>query len=248
MASAARGSLLLLSATEFEVEPLTGAFRSADSAGPPLPDGWRARVGHLAGVRCVAVATGVGKVNAAALTALAVSAYAPAALLLVGIGGAFVQAGLAVGRAALAESDTHLDTGVGQGAAWAGMRSMGFALLPATEARPEEAYNRIEQAPATRALATRLGLPAVAFGTSEAVTADAATAHLLGSRHGVAIESMEGAAVAQVAAALGVAAYQVRGVSNSVGDRDKANWRVADAVASSCSAALRLAPLLPEVS
>lgn len=242
------GPLLLLSATEFEVEPLTHAFQPEDASPPSLPVGWRACWGDLAGVRCVAVATGVGKANAAALTALAVKAFRPAALLLVGIGGAFVEAGLATGQAALAESDTHLDTGVGQGAAWTDMRSIGFALLPATPARGNAVYNRIEQAPATRALAAELGIPVVGFGTSESVTADAATAQLLSSRHGVAIESMEGAAVAQVAAALGVAAYQVRGVSNSVGDRNKANWRVADAVTASCAAAVRLAPLLPEVS
>jgi futalosine hydrolase len=243
-----RGPLLLLSATEFEVEPLTSGFQPVDTATPPLPHGWRARSGRLADVPTVAVATGVGKVNAAAITALAVNAFGPAAVLLVGIGGAFAAAGLTTGQAALAESDTHLDTGVGHGASWTDMRSIGFALLPANPARGEATYNHIEQAPATRALATELGLPALAFGTSESVTADSVTAQLLSSRHGVAIESMEGAAVAQVAAALGVAAYQVRGVSNAVGDRDKATWRVADAVTASCAAALRLTPLLPEVS
>jgi futalosine hydrolase len=58
---------------------------------------------------------------------------------------------------------------------------------------------------------------------------------------------MEGAAVAQVAAALHVPLYQVRGVSNLVGDRDKSNWRVADAVTASCAAARGAARLLPEV-
>ena len=240
--------VLLLSATEFEVAPLTGAFVAVAGAPLALPDGWRAREGTLNGVACVAVATGVGKVNAAALTALSVAAFRPGALLLVGIGGAYPGSGLELGQAVWALSDTHLDTGVGQGAEWGGMESLGFPLLPSTQARPQATFNRIQLAPGTRALAQELGHAALDFGTAEAVTADPRAAQLLRSRHGVAVESMEGAAVAQVAAALGVPLYQVRGVSNAVGERDKAHWRVPAAVAASCQAALRALPHLPEVS
>ncbi|MFA5552354.1 MAG: futalosine hydrolase [Trueperaceae bacterium] len=238
--------LLLLSATEFEVEPLTAAFEVVASA-PELPPGWRARRGYLEGKGCVALATGVGKVNAAALTALALTAFRPRAVLLVGIGGAYPGHDLQPGQAVFALSDTHVDTGVGHGASWQGVESIGFPLLPPTARRAAPTYNRIELASGALAVARRLALPAAHFGTAEAVTADAATARLLTARHGVAVESMEGAAVAQVAAALHVPLYQVRGVSNLVGDRDKSNWRVADAVTASCAAARGAARLLPEV-
>lgn len=238
--------LLLLSATEFEVEPLAGDFTTAAEVTAALPSGWRARRGTLESVPTVAVATGVGKVNAAALTALAVTALKPRALLLVGIGGAYSGAGLALGEAVLAESETHVDTGVGHGATWLGLKSIGFPLLPAVGSRSAALYNQLPLAPGTTALAAQLGVKAVPFGTSEAVTADAATASLLRSLHGVAVESMEGAAVAQVAAALQVPLYQVRGVSNLVGDRDKTNWRINDAVAASCRTARAAIPLLTE--
>lgn len=240
--------VLLLSATEFEVEPLAGSFGQPETDRSGLPDGWRAREGTVEGVACVAVATGVGKVNAAALTALAVAAHRPAALLLVGIGGAYPGAELELGQAVLGLSETHLDTGVGHGAGWSDMESLGFPLLPPTRTRPAATFNRIPLAPGSVRLAEELGLKALDFGTAESVTADAATAQLLRSRHGVAIESMEGAAVAQVATALSVPLYQVRGVSNAVGQRDKARWRVAEAVAASCDAARRLLPHLPEVA
>lgn len=240
------GPVLLLSATEFEVAPLTEGFRPALGARPRLPEGWRALTGAVGSVDCVAVATGVGKVNAAALTALAISAYRPAAALLVGIGGAYPGSPLALGGAAMALSDTHVDTGAGHGRNWTDMRSLGFPLLPATEARPTEVFNRIELAPGAREVAERAGVPALPFGTSEAVTADRGTAALLHSLHGVSVESMEGAAVAQVAAALGVRLYQVRGISNVVGDRDRANWRVPEAVRAACSAARSVVPLLLE--
>ena len=241
-----RAPLLLLSATEFETAPLTTGFKPASDHGSPLPAGWRAQVGELAGVACLAVATGVGKVNAALLTGLAVTAYRPGAVLLVGIGGAYPNAGLAIGQAALALSDTHLDSGVGHGAGWSGLESIGFPLLPAAAHRAEPVYNTVNLAARTNELAQRLRVPAVRFGTAEAVTADDVTARLLHSRHGVAIESMEGAAVAQVAAALNVPLYQVRGVSNLVGDRNKSNWRVQEAVQAACATARGLAPLLME--
>ncbi len=47
------------------------------------------------------------------------------------------------------------------------------------------------------------------------------------------------AAVAQVAAAYGVALIELRGVSNVVAQRDKSRWRVQAAVDSSCAAAKR---------
>lgn len=238
--------LLLLSATEFEVEPLTAGFTPLTHDQLPLPGGFHARHGQLGAATCVAVATGVGKVNAAAITALAVTALRPQAVLLVGIGGAYPGSGPAVGEPVMALSDTHLDTGVGHGAGWSGVQSIGFPLLPPTADRPTPVHNQIELPGDVARLAERIGVRAAHFGTSEAVTADPDAARLLHALHGVAVESMEGAAVAQVTTALGVPLYQLRGISNLVGDRDKANWRVAQAVSASCDAALRAAPLLLE--
>lgn len=235
--------VLLLSATELETAPLTEQFTPGALA-HPLPEGWRALRGELEGAPCTAVATGVGKVNSAAIAALAISAARPDVVVLVGIGGAFPQSGLVPGQAVMATTDTHMDTGAGHGAGWSGMESMGFPLLPAVPGRPQATYNRIELAPATPELAQAIGVPAVPFGTADAVTADEATARLLAQLHRVSVESMEGAAVAQVGLALGVPVLQVRGVSNMVGDRNKANWRIKEAVASACAAARRLVPLL----
>ncbi|NLG09445.1 MAG: futalosine hydrolase [Deinococcales bacterium] len=243
--AAATGALLLLSATELEVEPLAaGLSPTADNAG--LPEAWRVRHGQVAGVPCVHLATGVGKANAAAATALALRALRPGAALLVGVGGAFAGAGLEPGDVALAASETHLDSGVGHGEAWQGLEELGFPTLPAGGARSAPLYNRLPLGDHVARLATALQLPALPFGTAEAVTADAATAARLAERHGVAVESMEGAAVAQVALAFGVPLVELRGVSNLVGERDKRRWRLTEAVARSCAAARRAAELLLE--
>ena len=46
------------------------------------------------------------------------------------------------------------------------------------------------------------------------------------------VESMEGAACFAVCRVFDVPAYEVRGISNLVGDRDKSSWRVSEALAS----------------
>jgi futalosine hydrolase len=44
-----------------------------------------------------------------------------------------------------------------------------------------------------------------------------------------AVESMEGAAIAQVAAAYGIPVGEIRGISNMTGNRDFAAWKIKEA-------------------
>lgn len=233
----------LLSATELEVTPLLAGLPPAE----PLGAGgvWRVRHGVVNDAPLATVVSGVGKVNAAAATLLVMELLQPTAILLVGIGGAYPGTELELGDVALAGSETHLDSGVGHGAAWQGMEELGFPLL--TGQTPT--YNTFDlNSPSLYRVATVLGLAPLPFGTAEAITADAASARLLRERHGVAVESMEGAAVAQVAAAYGVPVIEIRGVSNVVGERDKSRWRLQGAVEASCAAAQRALVGLHETS
>ena len=70
------------------------------------------------------------------------------------------------------------------------------------------------------------------------MTGSKALADTLSHRFGVAVESMEGAAAAQVCTALGVRFAELRGVSNLVGERDKAKWDLRGAVTSANEAIL----------
>ena len=58
------------------------------------------------------------------------------------------------------------------------------------------------------------------------------------ARTGGAVENMEGAAVAHVAAIHGVPAGELRGISNMVTDRDTKSWRVKDAAVAAQEALL----------
>ena len=86
----------------------------------------------------------------------------------------------------------HLDTGVQLENDWQGMETLGFPLV-------EGHYNTFPtDFELTQTLAKLTGATPRAFGTSETVTGYPALAARLYKRFGVAVESMEGAAAAQV--------------------------------------------------
>lgn len=67
--------------------------------------------------------------------------------------------------------------------------------------------------------------------TVSTVTGTAGRAAELAARHpGAAAEAMEGFGVAEAAAAYGVPVVEIRAVSNAVGPRDRAAWRIGEAL------------------
>ncbi len=73
--------------------------------------------------------------------------------------------------------------------------------------------------------------------TASQVTGVTAEAKELAERWEALAESMEGAAAAHICALYGVPFLEVRGISNLVGDRDRAHWQVRRAVAAATWAA-----------
>jgi futalosine hydrolase len=77
--------------------------------------------------------------------------------------------------------------------------------------------------------------------TLSTVTGSAATAERLAGRHPQAVaEAMEGYGVATAAAAAGVPFAELRTVSNLIGPRDRAAWRLSEALAALTGAAAAL--------
>jgi len=223
--------LLVCCATRMEMEPLLKGLE--DAAPVPLPYG-AGVAGTLAGRPVHACWFGLGKANTAAGLALAIRELNPAAVIQVGIGGSFAGAGPAVGAVAIATEELHLDLGVRGDDYFEDLQAMGFPLLP--DDAGGTIYNRL---PVSAPLAQRLaragetgGVPVqlVPFGTAETVTGSETQARHTGRRAGVAVESMEGAAAAQVCLALGVPFAELRGISNLVGVRDKGQWRIGEAL------------------
>lgn len=188
--------------------PGTPALQAARS-GPLLVVA--ATAGELAGVSggdpsVVALACGVGPVDAAAATARALAELRPAAVLHVGIAGARRAAGLPLRALAAGTESLYEDAAGGQ---WVAHRLEPDAALLA-------------------ALRSALpGAAALPIGTS---------ARVGGGGAGAQIEAMEGFAVLRACALAGVPAVELRAVSNEVEEPDRARWDFAGALAALAAA------------
>ncbi len=225
--------LLLITATEDEAAMLRDTVDSLTPQDFLLGDLYLAKWGKL---DFYLAHLGVAKVNTAAGLALAIEQIRPQTVLQFGIGGAYVGSFLSIGMLAAAEQEVHIDTGVATDQGWQGMAALGFPLLG------DDHYNLF---PTDKALLDTLvgtlGATPGVFGTSETVTGSFDLASEVQARFDLSVESMEGAAAAQVCAAYGVAFGELRGISNIVGERDKVRgWNIPVAVRAVNQGVLRL--------
>lgn len=188
-------------------------------------DRLRARLGGdrgaIAGKSVAVLETGVGPVNAAHALARAIDEAG--AVVSLGIGGAFPGAGLAVGGVACAATEEYADLGAESPEGFLDMEALGFPVAAGHYNRlPLSLFPCADRRP---------------FVTNTTCTGTDATARALAARTGGAVESMEGAAIVHVALLHGKPVGEVRGISNLVGDRDRASWRL-DAAARAAQEAL----------
>lgn len=186
----------------------------------------------------VVIAAGVGPALAAASTATALTTAAlsgaPYDLVVsAGIAGGF-QPYAPVGSLVVADEITAADLGAETADGFVPVTEIGFGTVTH---RPPEAL--------VREVVTATGARAGAVLTVSTVTGTAARATALRDRHPTALaEAMEGFGVAEAAAAHGVPVLELRAVSNPVGPRDRAAWRIGDALAALTAGFGKLAPVL----
>ncbi|MYX26493.1 futalosine hydrolase [Streptomyces sp. SID8381] len=187
---------------------------------------------------CDLIAAGVGPALAAASTAAALTAAAlggtPYDLVVsAGIAGGFAP-GAPVGSLVVADEITAADLGAETGDGFLTVTELGFGT---TAHRPPESLVRATAAATGAAIGVAL--------TVSTVTGTAARAAALRERHPRALtEAMEGFGVAEAAAAHRVPVLELRAVSNPVGPRDRAAWRIGDALAALTEGFGKLAPVL----
>ena len=164
--------------------------------------------------------TGVGAVNASCALTRFLEREGALAVIVCGIAGAYPRAfeDLGTGGVVCAESECYGDLGAGDSAGgFLDMQALGFPLIavgPVYNELPMQIF------PAPRR---------ARFVTMNTCTGSDESARILEARTGGAVESMEGAAIAHVAALYGIACGEIRGISNRAGDRDRSAWRVKDA-------------------
>ena len=172
--------------------------------------------------------TGVGSVNAAsALTRFLERNPKTNFVFCCGIGGAYPGSDLCVASAIWASSECYADLGAQSPSGFLDMEALGFPIV----ASSPPVYNLIP-------VALHPDTAARPFVTVNTCTGDDATARAIVARTGGAVESMEGAAIAHVALLYGIPAGEVRGISNPVGNRERAVWRVKEAATAAQNALL----------
>ena len=183
--------------------------------------------GALLRSRVPVLVTGIGAVNAAIALTRYLEREGSKSVIVCGIGGAYPGSDLPVGSVACASSECYGDLGAASASGFLDMKALGFPVITG----PEPVYNVLPMhlfpAPAR-----------VPFVTVNTCTGDNASALAIAARTGGGVESMEGAAIAHVAALYGIPVGEIRGISNPVGNRDRSAWRVKDAAVAAQQALL----------
>jgi futalosine hydrolase len=173
------------------------------------------------------VRTGVGVVNAAHALTLTLARQPANVVVVCGVGGAYPGASLEIGDVACAQSECYGDLGATSDQGFLDMEALGFPVIDG--APPIYNVLPLQIFPAARR--ARFVTLSTCTGTDEAARA-------LVARTGGGVESMEGAAIAHVAHLHGVPVGEIRGISNRVGRRDKATWRLREAATAAQEALL----------
>jgi futalosine hydrolase len=257
--------LAILCATALEAGPIIAAMTSTRAftvaskeivvGDLPAPEGVPAPT-----LRTVVAITGCDKTNAAhALTCiLQAMELAPALVLQVGIAGALPAVGGGGGARpvdlVVATREIYADTGSSSPGGWLSAEDLG---LPMAVVDGREYGNTFVLDESLADAATAILTAAIAgaggsgllqsrrvvagpFVTISRMSGVQAEGEELARRWGAVAESMEGAAAAHICALYAVPFLEVRGVSNMVVDRERASWRVEEAVGVAGEAALEL--------
>jgi futalosine hydrolase len=222
--------IIVIAAVSQEINLLEKALAHA---GRVKAGGYEYVEGTIGNLRVVVCAGGVGRVNAAAATAVMIDRYQPQLVINTGCAGAYIGSGLAVGNLVVASEEVLADDGVHVAGGWKDLRYMNipsvdqggmtcFNLLPLSRHASEKAMQ----------LADYYGV-FLMRGRSATVSTCSGTRQFgaeLVQRWNALIENMEGAAVVQVCLRCGVDCLEIRGVSNLVEERDLKKWDIPRAV------------------
>lgn len=233
---AAGPHVLVVTAVPAERAAVAGAFDGLRHE-IPIAGGTLHRVAAAATTLDL-LAAGVGPAAAAAstATALTTAALTGAAYDLVvsaGIGGGF-QPDAPVGSLVVADELVAADLGAETAEGFLLLTDLGFGSV-AHRPAPE----------LVRRVAAATGARVGSVLTVSTVTGSAVRAAELRARHPRALaEAMEGFGVAAAGTAADCPVLEIRAVSNPVGPRNRAQWRIADALTTLTTAFEKLTPAL----
>ena len=226
-------TIVIIAAVRQEVELLEKAL---EHSGRLKTGGYENIEGTLGNLRVVVCAGGVGKVNAAAATAVMIDRYQPQLVINTGCAGAYTGSGLTIGNLVVASEEVLADDGVAVTEGW---KDLGYMNLPSVEQDGVSCYNILPLSCKASERAVQLAdcygifLMRGRFATVSTCSGTLQRGEELVRRWNAVAESMEGAAVAQVCLRCGVDCLEIRGISNMVEERDLSKWEIRQAVEAS---------------
>lgn len=197
-------SVLIIAATAMELTPF--AF-SEEQENSPVTE---------------TMVSGVGLMSTALSLGKRIQKSQPSLVIQAGIAGAFNRK-LALGQAVVVASETIGDMGVEENGAFKTVFEMGLAdpeRFPFSGGRLINPYHD---------LINQTGLTKVRGISINEISTSPNRIRFYKEQLGGDIESMEGAALHMVCLENNIPFLQIRGISNWTGERDKSNWKIAEA-------------------
>ncbi len=177
---------------------------------------------HVAG-RFDVIVTGIGKANAAGAVGRGLDLRSHACVLSVGVAGSLPGSEAQLGQAVVADRSVSADDGLATPAGFLTCGKMGFPLGPFPESGVPADGALLDALRPLCDLAAPIATVSTCSGTDAHARAIAAVT-------GASLEAMEGAAIGQVCARVGVPFAELRVVSNTTGDRPKQVWVLREAL------------------
>ncbi|WP_027190586.1 futalosine hydrolase [Fundidesulfovibrio putealis] len=233
--------LALVTATAVEMRAALAGI-SAGAAGYAVPERGAA-VADIFGRDALLVVTGVGPVNAALEMGAVLGRYDISGVLNLGLAGSFDLTAAPLESVVAASREGFPEYGVVSGEEPADASGFPF---PQWEDAAGRVLQSLELAPDDDAAELGLVLPDTvrrgAALTVAGVTGSFERARAMAERHGALTESMEGFALALACRTRQTPFLEVRTISNRVGERDRTNWKLKQALEGLGSALAGLFP------
>lgn len=200
--------ILLTAATNFEIQPA---------------------INYLAARDCIIgdntfeiLITGIGSMSTAYWVTKSIGQRRPDLMLQAGVAGSFSEAH-PPGSLVMVSEEICGDLGVEEQENFKDVFDMGLPQITAPYTGRELVNTHLD---AWR----QHNLPCVKAVTINEITTRAGRIQQLQQKYGAVVESMEGAAFHYVALMEKIPFLQLRAISNRVGERDKANWKMKEAI------------------
>ena len=181
----------------------------------------------------VSITSGIGKTNASRGATILIERFSPGIIVNFGVGGAYPSSGLKTGDIAIAEKEIYGDEGISLRDGFHTAEAIGIPFLVKAGRRY---FNKFQVNKKILKMAvsitqvthhaSRITVKSGPFLTLSTCTGTLKRAMELEREFHAICENMEGAAVAHVCISYGIPMVEIRGISNTVGDRDMKKWDI----------------------